>query len=254
MNDRALIALLPALALLNACSTGRPTKDDHSITRTPVSGEIAGRPTFSMPIPVPGHSTCIIPYALEERKGISQDPDPYTRARLARASAASIADPWKGGFHHGGVRWHNAVVRDMRTAEEWTILEQRGIISQWHALGPSPKQDQPFKSAALLFIATTADTNRDGVLDDLDANHAISAAGDGRNPRPISPPNAQVWGTLYDEHSGLIYLYIVTDTSGDGAFTTDDAGTPYVLDPRSTEPAKPVLSDQIRQRVESLLR
>lgn len=231
-------------------------RDDHTISTTPVTGPVDGRPTVSMPIPIPGQSTCVIPFGIETTKGWLQDADPFSRggmpAKLDYRDASS--SPWMPGAWGGAVRWHNAIIRDMTSGSEWMVLDRRGVISQWWTLGPRPKGDETFRSAAMVFIATTADSNGDGLLNDLDANAAIIAEADGTNPRVATPAHAQVWSTAFDQEKGLIYLFVVTDTTGDGKFGTDDAGGPYVVSTAAVGPATPLLTDGIRGKVESLLR
>jgi hypothetical protein len=210
-----------------------------------------------MPIPIPGRATCVIPFGVETTKGWFQDADPFSRGGMPSKEGygyPSTAAPWHTGAWGGSVRWHNAIVRDMQTGDEWTILDQRGVVSQWWVFGPRPPKDEPFRSAAMVFIATTRDSNGDGLINDMDANVAILADADGRNPRVASPSDAQVWTTAYDDERGHIYLFVVTDTSADGRFGTEDAGMPYVLKTDGAGQATPVLSDRIRAKVESVLR
>ena len=92
------------------------------------------------------------------------------------------------------------------------------------------------------------------MLNDLDANIAIVTQGDGRSPRAVSPPNAQVWSTSYDAKHNRIYLLVVTDTNHDGKFDNEDAPLPYALNLDTREAAIPLLSGATRDGVERLLK
>jgi len=237
---------IAALSTLSACAGLARREDDHTIATTRAHGPLAGRPTLGMPIPIPGRSTCLIPYSLETRKRWFEDPDPYT-------------DGWYLGNHREGparggtVRWHNAIVSDQTSGEQWPVLSQRGVIEHWAVLGRQVRGDEPFLTDAIVFIATVDDSNRDGVLDDRDASVAIVTDGDGRNPRRVTPGDAQVWSHAHDEESARLYFLVVTDTNGDGKYTTDDAPVPFVLELGAREAALPLVTEATRSRAESLL-
>ncbi len=244
--------------LLCACAGLGSRADDHTIARTTAEGELAGRPTLGMPIGIPGHETCLIPFSIETRKWLFQDTDPYSRGGFDSGPRSPGADAWYLGrppaAPGGSVRWHNAIVRALASGEQWTILSQRGVIGHWRILGKDPRPDEPFHSEAIVFIATVADTNQDGLLDDLDAAVAIVAGGDGRDPRTVTPPEAQVWGISYDHEDSRLYLQVVADTNGDGEYTSEDEPMPFVLDVRKREAAAPVVSEDMLRRVEALLK
>jgi hypothetical protein len=250
---RTLLALL-AVALLSGCYAGSYSHDTHTLAPTGSSGGVEGRPTLGMPQPIPGQHTILIPFAVESTKGLFEKDDPYAAGGVSQyAARKSLATYDRYTGLGGSVRWHNAILRDLKTGEEWTILDRRGVIGQWQVLAIPPKPDQPLVSRALLFIAVTDDTNHDGALDDRDARIAILTDADGRHPRAISPPAAQVWSADYDPANDLVYLKVVTDTSGDGKFTFDDIVVPYAAG-LSDKSATPVVSEESRRRVESLLK
>jgi hypothetical protein len=117
-----------------------------------------------------------------------------------------------------------------------------------------PHKEKPFVATFLLFIATTEDTNHDGMLNNLDARVAILTDASGRHPRVITPPDAQVWTTTYDTENDKLYLLVVADTNGDGKFDFNDAPVPYVCDPSGNGPATPVVSEALLKRVEGMLK
>jgi hypothetical protein len=257
---RHIIALLTAavwLAGLPACSTG-PKRDPHSFARTKSEGGVEGRPTLGLPISIPGQPTLLVPFAVESEKGWFESRDPYARGRygtydaLARTST-SLAVAAPGYAHQSDVRWHNALFRDVTSGEQWPLLTRRGIVSRWQILGLQSKREEPFQTRALLFIAVLDDSNRDGLLDDLDARVAILTDPDGRRPRVITPPDAQVWGASYDVEKNLIFLQVVRDTTGDGRFAYDDLAAPCMTPADAQAPAMPVISDESRAAAERLL-
>lgn len=249
-----------ALALTGALAGCQSSYVDASkaaptIARTSASGVVEGRPSLSMPIPLPGQTTCLIPFAIEDRKGWFEDRDPFTRGGYADTRYAGPASVNAMLYSSGGSsRWHNAIVHDMKTGEEWPVLERRGVISRYEAFIRRDRPEDEPVSVALVFIATVEDSNSDGALDDRDATVAVVADGDGRRPRAVTPARAQVWSSAYDARLGLIYLYVVADTNGDGQYTPDDSPMPYVLDPRGDGPAQPLVSSESRARVERLLK
>jgi hypothetical protein len=253
---RRIVALV-LLALLPACASEQ-RRDPHTFAFTNTKGGVEGRPTLGQPIPIPGQPTLLVPFAVESEKGLFESRDPYSRGRygthdavMRAATSLSVSAPSAGWSSE--VRWHNALFRDLKTGEQWPLLTTRGIVSRWQVLGVQPKHDEPFQTRALLFIAVLADTNKDCLLDDLDARVAILTDADGRHPRAITPPDAQVWSATYDPEKDLIFLQVVRDTNGDGKFNFDDLATPCMIGAKGDGPAQAVISDEARASVERLL-
>lgn len=249
----AIAALLCCLPALTAC-TATPRHDPNTISPTTTERPVEGRPTFGEPIAISGHTTVLVPFSIETDKGLFQDSDPYTRGGLRlQGTYASGYPTWviRAGSN---VRWHNAVFRDLATEEAWPVLEGRGIIAEYHVFHhPRVEAQDPPSTRALVFIAVVEDSNRDRVLNDLDARVAILTDGDGRNPRVVTPRDAQVWAVQYNPQTDMLLFQIATDTTGDGRFTFDDVAMPYALAADARAVARPVLSESTRRAVEAML-
>lgn len=251
-----LVAWLPIWAILPGCSTYPSDVARPTMALTSQQGAVAGRPALGMPEPVPGHPTVLIPFVLENHKGWFEASDPFARGGQAASAAAIHRTAYHPAAWDSSVRWHNAIIRDLKTGDEWPILSTRGVISRRQVFFQpvtEPTPAQPLLAAGMVFIATTADSNQDGAIDDRDANVAIVCNGDGRNPRVISPTAAQVWSVSFDPDRRLVFMYVLADTDGDGSFTPSDSPRPYVFELDSPGPARPVVSQAIAERVQSLL-
>lgn len=256
MRPGLLLVSAGVCAFAWGCSSSGP-RDDRTIAKTGASGAVAGRPTFEMPVQIPGQSTVVVPFAVESRKGLFELDDPYSRGgvgyqydQMMSVSAKSAVAETSGR----DVRWHNAIFRDMSTGDEWAVLDRRGLIGRWEILGVRETPQSPWVSRALVFIAVVADTNRDGSLDNLDARVAILTDADGRRPRFVTPPDAQVWSVAYDARFDTVYFQVARDTDGDGRFTFADVATPYFVSIKGSEQAKPLLSGPIADQAEKLLK
>jgi hypothetical protein len=241
MHRIAATSISVGLAFAAGCA-GTPARDPHTISKTGSQGAIEGRPTLGRAIPIPGQPTVLVPFAVESVKGLFEKDDPYRRGgtygyTAPQASVAASIAPVYGQ----DVRWHNAVFRDLKTGEEWTLLSRRGVIGRYEPFATQPQRDKPPLARALLFTAVLDDTNKDGLLDDLDARVAILADADGRNPRVISPLDAQVWSAAYEPQKDIILLYICRDTSGNGRFDFDDEPAPYWIEAGGSGPARPLV-------------
>jgi hypothetical protein len=203
-------------ALLGGCGS-QQSNDSRTIASTGTEGPIEGRSTLGQALPIPGQPNVLVPFAIETQKGLFELDDPYRRSDVGyrytyeKSVAAQVA---ASGRLSGEVRWHNAIVRDLKSGEEWTILDRRGVIGRWEVIAVQRSKDAPWVSRAILFTAVVTDTNRDGVLDNRDARVALLADGDGRKPRAVSPADAQVWSSWYDAEKDLIFLRIARDTNG----------------------------------------
>lgn len=268
---RVCLPLLPLL-LLTACASSQPRRDPHTIAPTTTDKALAGRTTLAMPITIAGQSTVIIPFAIESEKDLFETSDPFNASKVGRWSAASsisnsaglttsLAEgdyasrirSYQGGS--GGVRWHNAIVHDTRTGEEWPILDRRGIISAWHVSNQTSREHpDAYRSRAIVFLATIDDTNHDGLLNDRDARVAILTGGDGRHPRIISPVAAQVSQVVFDPDHDRVYLLVVADTNNDGRYGFNDNPVPFACELGGTAPATPIVSEQMLRRVESMVK
>lgn len=267
----AVLALSPVLTLIGCTGSGvKPHQMGPAPTTT--EGQIAGRSAFQLPTIVPGTGVRMVPFIVEEQKTWFDDRDPYaTRgfaasARVASenfslAADASSSGRWSPGArgpqpHVWGssVRWHNCIFKDLVSGEEWPLIDRRGVISRWFGFGVSPDGEAPPVCHALLFFVTTEDTNRDGNLTDMDASVAILTDATGRNARPITPANAQVWNAVLDFPAASIHLLVVSDTNADGVFDALDTPVPYTFKAEQPGPAIRLISDDTQRRIEAILK
>jgi hypothetical protein len=257
MRHRFNLCLVGVLATFGVmgCTSGGGPIDHTTIARTPHLGEMDGRPMFQMPISIPRTDILMVPFALQSSKGLFENDDPYSRGgvtfdAMMRRASASI-----DGYAPGGeVRWHNVLFRDLRSGEEWTLLDRRGIVGRWQMFGRAAQKDQPWSSRGMVFIAVVDDTNLDGSLDDRDARVAILTNPDGRKPRVISPTDAQVWSVSSSETLDAVHLMVAKDTNADGRFDFLDVAVPYTMWLDSEGPAAPTVSPVIQDRVRALLK
>lgn len=207
-----------------------------------------------MPISIPGRGAVLVPFAIESDKGAFDSRDPFASqsCSVAAGRVSASSNDWGWG---GAVRWHNAIIRDIGAGKEWTILDRRGVISAWKLMGPRPRRpEDPYRAAALMFFGTVEDTNKDGALNDQDAQVAIVTDGDGSRPRVVTPPNVQVRSAYYDEATNRIFLLLVPDSRGDGTFDYSNPPAPYMVDVSGSAPAVPVVSEETLRKVEALLK
>lgn len=248
---KPLIALVVTV-LLAGCTYGGRSADTHTISRTETDKPIEGRPALGMPIPIPGRTTVLVPFAIESEKGLFERDDPYARGGVSgghpRALRVAPSGTWGGD-----VRWHNAIFRDLKSGDEWAVLNERGVIGQWQLLAVSSPDGREVSSRGVVFIAVIDDTNKDGLLDDLDARVAIITRADGRDPRRVTPPDTQVWDVEYDSASDLVFLRVASDTDRDGRFTYRDVAVPYVVGPAWESGAEAVVSPQTLEHAHGLL-
>jgi hypothetical protein len=262
---RPALALLPFI-LLSACSSSHPRPDPHTITVTTTNTSLAGRTTLGMPIALRGRSTVVIPFAIESEKDLFQTRDPYSAGRWSASPVGTFSNSlgltttlsegdYASSIPGGGVvRWHNAILHDLSSGEEWPILDTRGVISSWTVFNVrGPGIDDHYQAHAIVFLATIADTNHDGLLNDLDARVAILTDGDGRHPRIVTPADAQVSSVAYDAERDQVFLMVIADTNHDRVFDFNDAPVPYLVKANGAA-ATPVVSPEMLRRVESLLK
>lgn len=244
------------LSPMAGCHSSVRQTDQHTMAPTTTKGEIAGRSTLAMPISIPGQSVVLVPFAIETEKDWFQSDDPFAKQRyMASASPASIAPrpAYYASSLGGSVRWHNAIFREIGGTEQWPLLDRRGVVSAWNCFGLEPQKDERFIARHLVFLVTSDDTNKDGVLNDRDARVAMVTKASGRESRRVTPADAQVWSVNYDPAFDTMYFQVVADTNRDGKFTFEDQPMPYVLEPNASV-AQPALSEEMMRRVEGLVK
>lgn len=263
-----------AVALLVGCAS-RSGGQRETIAQTPVIAGVDGHPIVSMPIIIDGWSTVLVPLAMTSSKGLFEKDDPFAKGGLASYAGNSMgkypsADLARTEYSYrsadleprptswntsSDVRWHNIMARDSSN-KEWLLLDRRGVIGTWNQFGVAIRRENvvTIECFGALVIAVVDDSNHDGNLNDLDARVAIVTDKHGLNPRQISPADAQVWEAIYDLQTNAIYLEVVKDTTKDGYFGHDDDSMIYVWTRGSTEPAKPIVSDDTLKRALDLLK
>lgn len=241
------------LAALTGCHSYHHPMETRTLSETRADAPVIGKPTFGFPLSIPGQGVDLIPFAVQSEKGLFERDDPYRRV-----AAVSTSDyPARLSAGHGGlggsVRWHNAIMHDLKTGEQWPILTRRGIIESWSVLATPEEKERPYRVRAILFIAVIDDTNKDGLLDNLDARVAILTGADGRGGRIVSRPDGQVWSHRYNPATDTLYFSIASDTDRDGAIDMSDDQVAYMM-PIDAEPlAMPVLREAVAARVRRLL-
>jgi hypothetical protein len=289
-NLSALTALCTALALAGCAATPRqrPTEqgqDRRTIAPTVVTGDIQGQAELAEPIVYSEDSTSlpllIVPMVMINDKGWFEDKDPYARADDAvgrwEAAASSFTSTtsdqsasksgsrpeskslFRFSYDRTQVRWHNAIARDLATGQEWLFLNRRGVISRFEVMQEFVLTDShritATKPWGMLYLATTDDTNADGVLDRFDARVAMLTDPDGHNPRAITPANMQVVGLRMLINQPILLLTVRRDTNADKRFDSGDDSEPYFIDLRTLDRvARPLLSDDSKQAAERLLK
>lgn len=255
--------VLPGLV---GCSNpqGGPQPEDHVIAETPVGPDqaVEGRLTLEQPIDLIATTTVLVPVSIGVRSKDSAKEDGFG-ARLPLAESRATADSWRGDGSYGRVadrhvRWHNAVFVDTTTGNQWTLLQERGVVSSWRQYGQPAMTDSrgvqiPARPGLQVFEVTTKDGDGDGRLTDQDPLVVMVTKPDGREPQVVSPPDAQVWGVRWDAADGDLYLLVVRDANGDHRFTTDDPPTVYAWREGSAGPAEPLIRDDVLTSVRGWL-
>jgi len=252
------------LTALGGCQTGTThAKNDLTISKTTVGESVQGRAALERPIGMPGHEVVLVPFVMEDQKGWFQPDDPYERrgsttaARRKGVPHESWLETASHNSHSGasyvatGVRWHNAFGRDLSNDERWMLLDRRGVISSVAFLTP-PRS--PNRSVwAVMYLATTEDTNGDGLLDSLDARRAWMADGDARNPRVVTPEGMLVVRSWIDWDREHVYFQLLGDTNGDGIFSDADESAPWLLKMGDRGVAKPLVDETTMREARGLL-
>lgn len=250
------LLMIMLTSALSGCHSSRRPTDQHTMAPTTTQGEITGRSTLAMPLPIPGQSVILVPFAIETEKDWFESDDPFAKVGFVGAmphKAPIAARTQYYSLSGGSVRWHNAIFRDLVGTDQWPLLDRRGVVSEWRCFCPEAQESDSTVARHLVFLVTSDDTNRDGVLNDRDARVAIVTKATGKDARRVTPADAQVWSVTYDQALDIIYFQIITDTNRDGRFTFEDQSIPYILMPNG-DVAQPVLSEEMQRRVEGLVK
>ncbi len=251
-NRRRTLLALPAFAaaafFLIGCSATSSNRS-HTIAATSTESPVQGRAALERPIELEGHAVVLVPFVKETGKGWFERDDPFehSRSRQQQLMRDGWLDQAARGVRNGAryaavnVRWHNAFGRDISARsdgpEQWMLLDRRGVISSIALLTPPRSNNQDVYR--VLYLATTEDSNKDGVLDSRDARRAWIADGDGRNPRVATPEGLHVVRAWIDWERDTLYLRLLEDSDGNGRFTDADESAPWMLHLGGASPAEP---------------
>lgn len=257
------LAPLTAVLLAASCQTGSiysaaASGRSYGLSETRVDEAVEGRPTFGDPLPIPGTSVRLVPFSRESTIGWFGDSDHFSEGGLNSFAAypqASTRPQFQTSLSRR-IRWHNAAVHDLASGEQWTLLKERGVLSnywmrldaEWNADGEVVRQF----ATALIFSATTADTNGDQKLDDLDGVRALVTDGEGRNPRFVTPPGTQLVNVHFDGQFDVAILMVRVDLDGDRKFSGDEPPRPFLYR-FGEDRAEPLLTETTLDVIEGAL-
>ncbi len=236
------------------------TNDDYRFTpsRMLAEGEIEGRRTLGTPIGLDNRNILMIPFAIEDRKGTFDDNDPYNTGR-GTGSGMKLGTTTYDGMQAsseprgGEVRWHNVFFHDLDTGEDWALLDSRAVVSHYQTFWTREAGEWNKTTDLIVFAVTSIDSDGDNVLNDDDARMIYVCDGDGRNPRRISPENAQIIGFRLDPDARRLWLSAIVDSDNDGEFNPIDDRIPYYCDLDSGELARPIVSDKLLESSDRIM-
>ena len=225
----------------------------YALSETSTAESVEGRSTFGRPMVLPGGTTRIVPFSRERGVGWFSDRDHFDEGGPSSPgpSAAWTSDRPRARAT-GHLRWHNGVVFDLESGEQWPLLTQRGVLSRYWMRLDGPDEIS-LRCGALIFAATVEDTNGDGYLNDLDAIRALMTDRDGRNPRFVTPPSTRLFEVVFDPVEDVAILMIATDTDGDGEFSPTEAPEPFTLDLKSASEVERLIAPETRRAINAPL-
>lgn len=249
------------------CESARPKNPVVGPTETPVGGELAtGRGTLQTPIPLPDSDVLMVPFVIEEEKNQFGERDPYATTRSStrnhRPLSVGLEESYISRFRQPERRWHNVLFRDMRTGEEWLLLDQPGVITSYehymignNGILQGRMTPVAVRRVLICFQATLDDVDGDGVLTKADSNRVIVCEPDGRRPRIITPTGTQTTEVDFDEALQRLYMLVQSDSNGDKQFNKLDQTLPYFFEIRGNmAQAEPVVSSGLAAAAEAILR
>lgn len=209
-----------------------------------------GRPAFGMPIAVPESDWVLVPFSVERPQRAFEFDSAYGVSagyEFAPRAALFSMPPRR-------VEWHNVVFHRPTTGESRVLLERKAVISEFWMPRKWDENRKPQRPPFLMFSIIDRDTNGDGVIGNGDAAVGYICELDGRNLRPISPADMHLKAMAYDWERQLLYLMASADTNGDKKFNCDDASELLVYALKDGKVGQRLLSDQVRQDVERIMR
>lgn len=243
--------------VFSGCLSSSHRNDPHTIVPTFTEGAVVGRATLEMPVSIPTSSLVLVPFSLESQKGWFESNDPFVRMNRVGATSDSVglSNHRSHSWNCEGVRWHNVLIRDMQTDTQWSLLEQRGVISWWGMFGTLPKSPtDTFVPSSIVFLATTQDTNRNNALDAGDARVAIVLHPRLGTQRLVTPSTGTVTEVAHDPLHNTLYFMVRSDTDNNGAFTFKDEQTIYYVSEQGSGESKKLVDDAAIARVRSFLK
>lgn len=261
----ACALLIASIALFTGCATYAP-QQQRIPAEVQTDRPTEGRPTLGLPVFLPQSETSVVPFTIDRPKRWLEDSDRFEAEALTKTRSTSSGQ-YRAYDARGdvgltqSVRWHNAVIQT-KDGPGQLVLDAKGFITQFDVVGqwveeqrenPDDEITYRFDPKAVLFLATLQDTDDDKLLTSSDANVLFAADKDGGRLHKITPAGKQVQTMRYHPEQDLIVIMVTTDTDGDGLFTEADSAAPYVYQPGSPGPAKPLVDPKQAIQAEQLL-
>ncbi len=150
---------------------------------------------------------------------------------------------------------YNIIFYDKTNAKTSLLLKKQAIIKSFNFLeiDALSKTEEPEKKTKNFWIyrIINSDTNRDGKLNDLDANIGYISDLSGKNLRPITPSNSQLldWSVLPAQ--GEILIKILNDSDKDLKFTEKDKISFIKLNLNKPKIGNKLINNELEQKIKS---
>lgn len=193
----------------------------------------------------------MIPVKLEKRK---QGQERETVSKVSQRSYSYDSKMSSDIYSSYWGPYFNLVFVNKKTGESRPLLDHKGFIDGvYFPEKKYNKKETEIKPTFLLLKIATADTNRDGVINEKDASAGFIASLDGTKLTQITPDNTQMKWWDYDADSQKLFVEIIKDVNNDQKFNWDDPKTVVSVNVLNPKIGQEFIPTEIKNKIESLL-
>lgn len=215
------------------------------------NGKLKVTVEYGLPLPFEGSDYFVIPVTLEKKKQ-GEERDTLSRELMSKSSYDSYGSG--SYFSYSWGPYYNLVFINNKTGEARALLAQKGFINGVYLPEKKhDKKDTEIKPTFLLLKIATADTNKDGVINEKDASAGFIANIDGTKLTQVTPDNTQMKWWRYDSDSQRLFVEIVHDVNKDKKFDWDDPQTVIAVNVLEPKAGEEFISTEIKNKIELLL-
>lgn len=159
-----------------------------------------------------------------------------------------------GSYYEFDGPFNNIIFKNKNTDEAFLLLDKPAMITSFYYPYKSSEDKNASVAKFLMFTILEKDSNKDGLINDDDADSVYISNMTGKNLKKVNPENTKLIDWNLSEKDKKLYLRLRTDSNRDNKFTEEDKMEIIVVNPENLDiKPEPLISEKIKSKIEEIL-